>query len=313
LDDIDTIDPEDAARAVFSVLEHHIALGEIEDVKATLPTQLLNSGYEALLLDEVTAGKGREVESECFRNRNEVGRLLAKKLTGYADRPDVPLLPLRRGGVSVAYEVGRALGAPLDVFVAHQQGVPGHEESPMGCRYRQRARPQPSSSGTHRGSGSGAWRPLSDSSRCCRRDSGLKRPSADDGGTMRPRNRPMDQPISVLACPPLLPAKKSGYWVSIARGFPVGADLFSFARVEGRAAVAGFDGGKITSDAGALLLVATDRAIRLVERFAGCFTQPRAGADRARSGEAGRTARVRDSAGLRRIWSITTSCLTTQP
>ena len=54
------------------------------------------------------------------------------------------------------------------------------------------------------------------------------------------------------------------------------ADLFGFARVEGRAVVAGFDGGKITSDAGALLLGATDRTIRLVERFAGCFTDRRA-------------------------------------
>jgi hypothetical protein len=43
------------------------------------------------------------------------------------------------------------------------------------------------------------------------------------------------------------------------------ADLFGFARVEGHAVVAGFDGGKITSDAGALLLGATDRAIRLSE------------------------------------------------
>jgi hypothetical protein len=54
------------------------------------------------------------------------------------------------------------------------------------------------------------------------------------------------------------------------------ADLFGFARVERHAVVAGFDGGKITSDAGALLLGATDRAIRLVERFAGCFTDSRA-------------------------------------
>jgi hypothetical protein len=54
------------------------------------------------------------------------------------------------------------------------------------------------------------------------------------------------------------------------------ADLFGFARVEGRAVVAGFDGGKITSDAGALLLGATDRAIRLVDRFAECFADSRA-------------------------------------
>ena len=53
------------------------------------------------------------------------------------------------------------------------------------------------------------------------------------------------------------------------------AELFEFARVEGRAVVAGFDGGKITSDAGGLLLGASDRAIRLIERFAGCFTDSR--------------------------------------
>src|SRR5919199_863461 len=54
------------------------------------------------------------------------------------------------------------------------------------------------------------------------------------------------------------------------------ADQFGFAAVDGRAVVAAFDGGAITSDAGALLLGATDRAIRLVERFAGCFQDRRA-------------------------------------
>jgi Transposase DDE domain group 1 len=49
------------------------------------------------------------------------------------------------------------------------------------------------------------------------------------------------------------------------------AALFEFAHVEGRVVVAGFDGGAVTADAGALLLGATDRAIRLVDRFAGCF------------------------------------------
>jgi len=51
--------------------------------------------------------------------------------------------------------------------------------------------------------------------------------------------------------------------------------LFEFAPVEGRAVVAGFDGGAITSDAGALLLGATDRAIGLVRRFAACFQDAR--------------------------------------
>ena len=52
-------------------------------------------------------------------------------------------------------------------------------------------------------------------------------------------------------------------------------ELFEFAPVEGRVVVAGFDGGAITSDAGALLLGATDRAIRLVGRFAECFIDRR--------------------------------------
>jgi hypothetical protein len=53
------------------------------------------------------------------------------------------------------------------------------------------------------------------------------------------------------------------------------AELFEFAPVEGRRVVAAFDGGAITSDAGALLLGQADRAIRLTERFASCFTDTR--------------------------------------
>jgi hypothetical protein len=49
----------------------------------------------------------------------------------------------------------------------------------------------------------------------------------------------------------------------------------AFARVKGRALVADFDGGAISSDSGALLLGATDQAIGLVERFAGCFIDGR--------------------------------------
>src|SRR5215472_11491287 len=53
------------------------------------------------------------------------------------------------------------------------------------------------------------------------------------------------------------------------------ADLFGFTPVEGRKVVTAFDGGQMTSDAGALLLGATDKQIRLIERFAGCFTDYR--------------------------------------
>src|ERR1700730_5460976 len=68
-----------------------------------------------------------------FRDRREAGRFLAAKLRGYANRPDVVVLALPRGGVPVAYEVARALGAPLDVFVVRKLGVPGYEELAMGA------------------------------------------------------------------------------------------------------------------------------------------------------------------------------------
>jgi putative phosphoribosyl transferase len=68
-----------------------------------------------------------------FRNRTEAGRLLATKLAGYAGRRDVIVLALPRGGVPVAAEIARALGAPLDVFVVRKLGLPGHEEYAMGA------------------------------------------------------------------------------------------------------------------------------------------------------------------------------------
>jgi hypothetical protein len=52
-------------------------------------------------------------------------------------------------------------------------------------------------------------------------------------------------------------------------------DLFEFPRVESRAVIADFDGGRITSDAGALLLGQTDRALNLTRRLAACFTDTR--------------------------------------
>src|SRR4051794_23987370 len=68
-----------------------------------------------------------------YHDRVEAGRVLARKLDQYADRPDVLVLALPRGGVPVAYEVARALGAPLDVFLVRKLGVPGHEELAMGA------------------------------------------------------------------------------------------------------------------------------------------------------------------------------------
>ena len=68
-----------------------------------------------------------------FRDRTDAGRQLAAKLAAYADRSDVLVLALPRGGVPVAFEVARELHAPLDVFLVRKLGVPGHEELAMGA------------------------------------------------------------------------------------------------------------------------------------------------------------------------------------
>ena len=68
-----------------------------------------------------------------MRDRREAGRRLAAKLSRFAGRPDVTVLGLPRGGIPVAYEVARALGAPMDAFVVRKLGVPGHEEFAMGA------------------------------------------------------------------------------------------------------------------------------------------------------------------------------------
>lgn len=68
-----------------------------------------------------------------FSDRRDAGRRLARALERYAGRPDVIVLALPRGGVPVGYEVARALGAPLDVFLVRKLGVPGQEELAMGA------------------------------------------------------------------------------------------------------------------------------------------------------------------------------------
>jgi predicted phosphoribosyltransferase len=69
----------------------------------------------------------------CYRNRTEAGRRLAVELAEYANRPNVVVLALPRGGVPVAYEVARALSAPLDVFIVRKLGLPTHPELAMGA------------------------------------------------------------------------------------------------------------------------------------------------------------------------------------
>jgi putative phosphoribosyl transferase len=68
-----------------------------------------------------------------FQDRRAAGRVLAEKLSGYRDRPDVVVLGLPRGGVPVAFEIAAALAAPLDVFLVRKLGLPGHEELAMGA------------------------------------------------------------------------------------------------------------------------------------------------------------------------------------
>jgi predicted phosphoribosyltransferase len=70
---------------------------------------------------------------DTFIDRYEAGVILAKYLKDYANKPDVIILALPRGGVPVAYEVAIALSAPLDVFIVRKLGLPGHEELAIGA------------------------------------------------------------------------------------------------------------------------------------------------------------------------------------
>src|ERR687898_508197 len=68
-----------------------------------------------------------------FADRRDAGRVLAGRLGHYAGRSDLLVLGLPRGGIPVAFEVARALRAPLDVFLVRKLGLPGHEELAMGA------------------------------------------------------------------------------------------------------------------------------------------------------------------------------------
>src|SRR5579862_3015698 len=68
-----------------------------------------------------------------FKDRQDAGRQLAKRLMKYAGADDVIVLGIPRGGVPVAYEIATALHAPLDIFLSRKLGVPGHEELAFGA------------------------------------------------------------------------------------------------------------------------------------------------------------------------------------
>lgn len=68
-----------------------------------------------------------------FHDRREAARVLAEHLREFANDRSVLVLALPRGGVPVAYEIARALGLSLDVFIVRKLGVPGYEELAMGA------------------------------------------------------------------------------------------------------------------------------------------------------------------------------------
>jgi len=68
-----------------------------------------------------------------FEDRTDAGRRLAQALGAYAGRSDLIVLALPRGGVPVAYEVARALKAPLDLLIVRKLGTPGNPELAMGA------------------------------------------------------------------------------------------------------------------------------------------------------------------------------------
>lgn len=68
-----------------------------------------------------------------FRDRRDAGQQLAARLTDYAERDDVVVLGIPRGGVSVAFEVARALHAPLDILLVRKLGAPAQKELAVGA------------------------------------------------------------------------------------------------------------------------------------------------------------------------------------
>ena len=68
-----------------------------------------------------------------FRNRTEAGQILAQKLRTYTNCSDAIVLALPRGGVTVGYEIAKALNLPFDICVVRKLGIPHHPELAMGA------------------------------------------------------------------------------------------------------------------------------------------------------------------------------------
>ena len=85
-------------------------------------------------LDSPLLCKGHlNVMNQPFADRHEAGAELATKLGHFANRDDVVVLALPRGGVPVAFEVAEALDVPPDIFLVRKLGMPGYPELAMGA------------------------------------------------------------------------------------------------------------------------------------------------------------------------------------
>lgn len=94
------------------------------------PDWLRNGSRDTL---DIGTSWARGESDMLFSDRTEAGRQLADRLMEYADRDDVIVLALPRGGVPVAYEVAKQLHAPLDVFLVRKLGLPDQKELAMGA------------------------------------------------------------------------------------------------------------------------------------------------------------------------------------
>jgi putative phosphoribosyl transferase len=100
----------------------------------TLAGYLADTGQRAGVSGAIRAPQRQfEPRTTRFRDRTDAGQRLAEALGAYANRPDVLVLALPRGGVPVAAEVANKLNAPLDILLVRKLGVPFHPELGMGA------------------------------------------------------------------------------------------------------------------------------------------------------------------------------------
>jgi predicted phosphoribosyltransferase len=108
-------------------------LGARDESDGFFLARIANTGALDVLQLTTCSVVRAQTMAKLFANRSDAGKELARRLMRYANRPDVVVLALPRGGVPVGYEVALALHAPLDVFLVRKLGLPGYEELAMGA------------------------------------------------------------------------------------------------------------------------------------------------------------------------------------